>query len=299
MANGAPKPPILPIKVVVRHTAKLIIDPDKRQHIIKGDWYQVGLQPNPHFQIFNWKYSVTADRDVNALPHNGKYMGAFKVPIDNGKKKSKLTDVVETVEKLVFTKVDIPSADAATANPAENKPARKWTVKGKGSNKFGHFILEGTATCASDVGSDMDLVVDKTYVPADPNALPDACETHDVKVCCLRGTMKCVQSNEGHAHVTVEGMWSSDRLNLLVDPEQLQKDQVRILTGFARKCHLRNATTHFISHPPSLPPPSPLSQIISKFRLEHKSGSSYEKFIFPPDKNIKYSGWFEVSAFFS
>jgi len=54
-------------------------------------------------------------------------------------------------------------------------------------------------------------------------------------------------------------MWSSDRLNLLVVPNNLQKDQ-----------------------------------IISKFRLEHKSGSSYDKFVFPPDKNIKYSGWFEL-----
>jgi len=264
----------IPGKTIIRHTGKLIIDEEKRQHIIKGDWHLFGLNPMPTHQLFNWKYSVTADRDVRTFPHNGKYMGQFKVTIDNGKKKAKLTDVVETVEKLVFTQVKGEREDDATPQAAESAstsdgtnpatsatplPSRKWSISGKGSNKYGHFELSGYATTEAGCSSEMSLVVDKTYVPFDPTALPDACETHDVKVCCLRGTMKCVQSNEGHAHVQVEGMWSSDRLNLLVDPETLQKDQ-----------------------------------IISKFRLEHKSGSSYEKFIFPPDKNIKYSGWFEL-----
>ena len=35
-------------------------------------------------------------------------------------------------------------------------------------------------------------------------------------------------------------------------------------------------------------------QVVSDFMLEHKSGTKFDKFVFPPDKNIKYAGWFKL-----
>jgi hypothetical protein len=245
---AAANPPVVdPSAVVVRQIGSMSIDAQKCMHVIKGTWAQVGIPPAApeiaEATTFTWKMSVAGDRDIAAFPSSGKYTGMYKIYFADatGKKKGKFVDVVETVDKLTFTQT------------AEGK----YTCSGKGSNKYGHFVVSGAATL-SPTGTGLECDIMKTYVAVDPNDLPEPCETHDVKVTTMCGKLQCVDEN-GHVRLFVKGKWSSDRLNLLVHESDLTQDQV-----------------------------------ISDFLLEHKSGTPYNKFVFPPDKNIKYSGWFKL-----
>ena len=113
-----------------------------------------------------------------------------------------------------------------------------YRLEGKGGNKFGRFLIAGEGVVqpssppAAASGQPpepptMKVTVTKTYYTPDPNELPDPSERHDVQVTCMRGSMiSRADEQTGHGVIEIAGKWSSDRLNLLVDPGELKADQI-------------------------------------------------------------------------
>mmetsp|Transcript_6577 Transcript_6577/g.12657 ORF Transcript_6577/g.12657 Transcript_6577/m.12657 type:complete len:543 (+) Transcript_6577:383-2011(+) len=244
----------------VVHVGILTVDPLKRQHVIKGLWTQPPHPSNP-LATFAWKYTLPGDKALSAVPHRGrgKYAGIFKIPpapTASKSGKAKGIDVVETIEKMEYEPIG-GGDDQASSAAKEGK----YEVKGRGFNKYGTFKVQGTGVVQKGAEGETDTMkieVTKSYYTPDPNELPDPSETHDVQVTCMRGQMvHKPHPATGLGTIKITGKWSSDRLNLLVDPSALTPDQV-----------------------------------VSDFELEHTSSQEHSKMAYPPEKTLRLSGHF-------
>ncbi|GMH81390.1 hypothetical protein TL16_g08915 [Triparma laevis f. inornata] len=237
-------PSTSPPKITIRHTGTLYISPSKRQHILTGTWTQLS-SPSTNGP-FTWKYTLPGDKNLMVLPQRKcDFKGLFKLLSDGKKRKG--VEVVENVEKMLFSEVEGEEGE--------------WRIEGKGVNKYGAFLLDGRGKVekgGEGEMAEMKVTIDKTYYVRDPNELPDVSDSHDVQVCCLRGEMNVSQDTDNFAIITINGKWSSDRLNLLVDPNSLTPDQ-----------------------------------IVSPFQLIHKSGTPFSRHVYPPEKQVRLAGWFE------
>ena len=216
LTTSASPPP--PANIRVEQTGLLTADAGKRLLLIRGTWAQVGV-PAPPSQVgkttFVWRYNVPMDKEVNELPSNGRFSGSYKIfATEGGKKKGRLVDVVETVERLGFEE-----------KGRDGEGNEVFGVEGKGSNKYGHFVVDGTAVRNAHTGETLCDIV-KMYVPQSSEPATVS-ERHDVKVTCMRGVLQHVEDEQGHVRVFVAGKWSSDRLNLMVEEGEVSEEQER------------------------------------------------------------------------
>ena len=262
-AAAPPPPPVM--------KGTLSCDIDARRHLIRGMWNYENSNVFPP-QPFELVRKLGDAEDKHKLPQDGTFHGSFRLAYfhttSKGKQKERVKVIPETNVAIKFTQPD-----------AQTKP-NEYQVDGKGTNQFGIFHINGTAT-RSDMEGDntLHVVLRKRYESSttattsagatvqaksnksdgdDSGPLPEPAKSYPSGVVCLRGK---VYKEESSAELgldemiqRISGMWSSGLDFILADP-----DNVRGLCN--------------------------------RFEYEHKSSQSGQGF----PVSGRYSGWFDLS----
>jgi len=276
-AADAPAAAAAPLPVM---KGTLSYEKELHRHLIRGMWnYEGSSELAP--QRFELVRTLSPTDKLEVLPQDGVFHGSFSLAYmhvtSKGKKKERSKVIQETGVQMHF-------------KPIEGKD-REFAVDGKGTNQFGVFHINGTATPSKVAGDPtLHIVLKKQYeqqptpapatatgaqatnisniedggaagVSASDNAqgpLPDPSPVYDKGIVCLRGKLLKEEANtvgpmEGGTH-RITGMWASG-LNLLLDDPDNKR-------GLA-----------------------------NRFEYEHKS--SVPSKVFPISG--KYTGWFDLT----
>ena len=271
-AASAPPPPVM------KGTLSIDLVPQRR-HLIRGMWNYENSNTFPP-QRFELVRNLGPDEDEKKLPVDGEFHGSFSLAYvhttSKGKQKERSKVIPETGVNIKFTKVEGDSGE--------------YKVDGKGTNQFGVFHINGTATPSSDpADSTMSIVLRKRYEPgpvvaADNNdtsksksagaahapeassfvagPLPEPAQSFPSGVVALRGNLFKEESNDlasglGSTEVVhrITGMWASGLDLVLADPQNVRG-------------------------------------ICNRFEYEHKSTGNSQQF----PVSGRYSGWFDLSG---
>jgi hypothetical protein len=160
IANGAQTkvPAASPPPPVLRGTLSYNID--LRRHLIRGMWNYENSHALPP-QRFELLRNLDAGEDPTVLPKDGEFHGSFSLAYfhttSKGRQKERSKVIPESGVKIVFTKI-------------ENEPG-SFKVDGKGTNQFGIFHINGTATPSPhDDDPTFNVVLRKRYEPSAPVA---------------------------------------------------------------------------------------------------------------------------------
>ena len=260
--SKSPPPPIM--------KGTLSYEMGLRRHLIRGMWnYENSTSVPP--QRFELLRSLAPDEEVTELPKDGEFHGSFSLVYTHvtskGKRKERSKVIPETGVNIKFTRI-------------EGKPG-EYNVDGKGTNQFGIFHINGTATPSTLAGDPtMNIVLRKRYEPAsappagapaftsapvapksdagaaDGAPLPPPAESYETGVVCLRGKVsKSETTSLGLSEVVhkISGFWASGLNFIVADPE--------------------NA-----------------NGMLSRFEYEHKSIATSSTF----PVSGRYSGWFDL-----
>jgi hypothetical protein len=254
-ANDAPPP-------IMRGT--FFYNAEARKHIIRGMWNFENSQVSS--QRFELVRSLQADEEVEKLPMGGEFSGSFSLAYvhvtSSGKTKEKSKLVQETGVKITFEKV----TDS------------EYTMTGDGTNQFGVFKINGTATPSEHEGDPVwNVVFEKRYDPStapppppsgtgsksksgnaagESAPLPDPSPSYPTNVVCLRGTVVQHTSQDlGSTEMShrISGYWATSLNFILEDPDNKKG-------------------------------------VLSQFQYEHKSTVPSSSF----PVSGKYSGWFDL-----
>lgn len=228
--NGADEkaPPVaLPVM-----KGTLCFEEDTRRHLIRGMWNYENSTAFPP-QRFELLRSLLPEEDLKRLPQDGEFHGSFSLMYTHmtskGKKKERSKVIPESGVNVTFTKQEDDT----------------FIVKGRGTNQFGIFLIEGTAipNSSSDPNDPtFRIELRKRYEEAAPapagssdskhiatltgtgenqeGPLPSPTESFPVGVICLRG--KLVKEDTGdtlginESVHKINGMWAAG-LNFLED----------------------------------------------------------------------------------
>jgi Bromodomain extra-terminal - transcription regulation/Bromodomain len=267
-AAAAPNPPPPVLKGTLSYNL------DLRRHLIRGMWNYENSGSNLAPQRFELLRTLEKDEDPKELPKDGVFHGSFSLAYfhttSKGKQKERSKVIPETGVKIVFTKIEGKDDE--------------YKVDGKGTNQFGIFHINGTATPSKYEGDPVyDVILRKRYEPspepptraegdgttkkrksmdggetADFLPLPPPSKHHATGVVCLRGNLaKEEPADLGGTDVVqrITGLWSSGLDLILADPQ--------------------NENGH-----------------CNKFEYEHKSAVPTNTF----PVSGRYSGWFHLTT---
>ncbi|GKY93880.1 hypothetical protein MPSEU_000354900 [Mayamaea pseudoterrestris] len=217
----------------------LCYEENTRRHLIRGNWnYENSTAfPPQRFELYR---TLSPDEELTLLPQDGEFHGSFSLMYSHitskGKKKERSKVIPESGVKITYTKQDDES----------------FLLDGKGTNQFGVFLIQGTATPNRSEDPNSPNYNDPTYkiemrkryeeaaVPAATTSdgktadaggavvgvevaegpLPPPSESFPSGVICLRGKMVKEESVEtlGASEVVhkISGMWAAG-LNFLND----------------------------------------------------------------------------------
>lgn len=262
---AAPPPPVM--------KGTLSCDIDHRRHLIRGMWNYENSNVFPP-QPFELVRNLGPDEDKEDLTKDAEFHGSFRLAYfhttSKGKQKERIKVIQETGVHVKFTKVE------GTRD--------EFQVDGKGTNQFGIFHINGTATRSQMEGDNsLSVILRKRYevadqpaslststatmvtsslalAPSEPDSgpLPPPATSFATGVVCLRGKIHQETSAElGIEDVVyrISGMWSTGLDKIMEDPDNTR--------GFC-----------------------------NRFEYEHKSSQ--------PSSTLpvsgRYSGWFDLSA---
>ena len=251
--------------------------------MIRGMWNYENSSTFPP-QRFELLRNLDRDEDATVLPSNGEFHGSFSLAYfhttSKGKQKERSKVIPESGVKIKFI-------------PIEGKEG-EFDVDGEGTNQFGVFNVNGTATPSEHEGDPTyDIVLRKRYKPSklpaagaagdkkkkkrkstdigvgvaadveaapevDEGPLPPPSESFPSRVVCLRGKLQREQSEDfgGNEGVyRINGMWSSGLDLILADPQNVRG-------------------------------------LCNRFEYEHKSSSPNNSF----PVSGRYSGWFDLTS---
>lgn len=200
-------------------TGTLSYSIDERSHIIQGEWTHEGSSP----QIFELVRELSPDSgvDVTVLPQSGVFNGKFvlEYPVGIHGQQVKMQEVIREHEvSLMFYE--------------KSGKKKAFAVKGQGNNRFGAFVLKGTATKQDDSTS-YDVRLRKQYLPNTGNKnnigpkekqndangerslsaffskddVPPPSELYQDGAICLKGRLS-VFSSGGNAVQKISGLWA-------------------------------------------------------------------------------------------
>ena len=147
---AAPNPPPPVLKGTLSYNL------DLRRHIIRGMWNYENSNALPP-QRFELLRTLDKAEDPKELPKDGEFHGSFSLAYfhttSKGKQKERSKVINETGVKITFTKID------GTEN--------EYKVDGRGTNQFGIFHINGTATPSQHEGDPCyDIILRKRYEPS-------------------------------------------------------------------------------------------------------------------------------------
>eukprot|EP00934_Nitzschia_sp_Nitz4_P004415 Nitzschia sp. Nitz4//scaffold9_size221794//189005//193052//NITZ4_001378-RA/size221794-snap-gene-0.194-mRNA-1//-1//CDS//3329561097//4405//frame0 len=255
-ASASPPPPVL--KGTLSYNVEL------RRHLIRGMWnYESSSAFRP--QRFELLRNLDPTEDPKELPKDGEFHGSFSLAYfhttSKGKQKERSKVIPESGVNIKFTKV-------------EDDAQGTYKVDGTGTNQFGIFHINGTATPSPHDDGQYNIVLRKRYEPSSqpPAAAPEAdavkktkkrkmptpveeapvseenlpppSESYEKNVVCLRGNLNKEQSEDlGSTEVThrIQGMWSSGLDLIQADPQNTRGLCNRF--EYEHKTSVTNATT--------------------------------------------------------
>ena len=278
VSAAPPPPPVL--------KGTLSFNVETRRHMIRGMWNYENSSTFPP-QRFELLRNLDKDEDPTVLPSNGEFHGSFSLAYfhttSKGKQKERSKVIPESGVKITFTPIEGSEGE--------------FDVDGEGTNQFGIFNINGTATPSEHEGDPtFDIVLRKRYKPsnlttpvaalapgdmkkkkrpsnaigddrsgdiesvAEPDAgpLPPPSESFPSRVVCLRGRLMRDQSDE------------------LVGNE-----------GIYRINGMWSSGLDLI-----LADPQNVRGLCNRFEYEHKSSQTNNHF----PVSGRYSGWFDLTS---
>jgi len=147
-AAAPPPPPVL--------KGTLSYNVENRRHMIRGMWNYENSSTFPP-QRFELLRSLEKDDDLTDLTQDGEFHGSFSLAYfhttSKGKQKERSKVISESGVKIKFTPIEGKEGD--------------FDVDGEGTNQFGIFNINGTATPSEHEGDPTyDIVLRKRYKPA-------------------------------------------------------------------------------------------------------------------------------------
>jgi len=275
-ASASPPPPVL--KGTLSYNVEL------RRHLIRGMWNYENSTVFPP-QRFELIRTLNPDEKVTELPKDGEFHGSFSLAYfhttSKGKQKERSKVIPESGVKIKFTK-------------CEGKDS-EYKVDGKGTNQFGIFHINGTATPSSHDGDPtLNIVLRKRYEPS--TQPPASADATPVPSSGAAGSAKKVSDTKSKA------VDSADNENgPLPPPAQSYSSGVVCLRGQLSKEESNDLGITEVVHRVSgmwaaglnfiLADPDNSKGLLSRFEYEHKS--SVPSNAFPISG--RYSGWFDLS----
>mmetsp|Transcript_23713 Transcript_23713/g.35875 ORF Transcript_23713/g.35875 Transcript_23713/m.35875 type:complete len:1380 (+) Transcript_23713:62-4201(+) len=146
-AASPPPPPVL--------KGTLSYNIETRRHMIRGMWNYENSNALPP-QRFELLRNLDKDEEVNVLPKDGEFHGSFSLAYfhttSKGKQKERSKVIMESGVKIKFTTVEGKEGE--------------FNVDGEGTNQFGVFNINGTATPSEhEDDPTYDIVLRKRYKP--------------------------------------------------------------------------------------------------------------------------------------
>ena len=153
-APVAPSPPPPVLKGTLSYNI------DLRRHVIRGMWNYENSHTSP--QRFELLRNLDKEEDPKVLPADGEFHGSFSLAYfhttSKGKQKERSKVINEHGVNITFTKVE--------------GTEHEYKVDGKGTNQFGIFNINGTASPSPQDGDDdpteYKIVLQKRYEPSTP-----------------------------------------------------------------------------------------------------------------------------------
>ena len=285
-ASAAPPPPVL------RGTLSYNID--LRRHIIRGMWNYENSTAFPP-QRFELVRSLDKEEDPKVLPKDGEFHGSFSLAYfhttSKGKQKERSIVIPESGVNIKFTEID----------GKENE----YHADGQGTNQFGVFNINGTATPSRHEGdATYDIVLRKRYLPSQVPVAPPTVASPD------HGTQQSIKNKKrkhnevgmpGDASVQDDKISEDQEGGPLPPPSQSYPSNVVCLRGKIYREETEEIGMSEVVHRISgmwssgldliLADPQNVRGLCNRFEYEHKSTLPNDRF----PVSGRYSGWFDLS----
>lgn len=227
-----------------------------RRHVLRGTWVEADSSP----QSFELLRDLSPDEDLKAMPMSGVFHGSFVFEYQAGMSKLKMSDIVK--EKNV--KISFFQKEGGDGNT--------YSVKARGSNRFGLFKLSGTATKNADDQSSFDVRLRKKYVTlnstvyspskedtGEDGKLPPPSKTYPTGVLCLRGQLtrsRMIKHSYDDSRMVqiIRGVWAPSLETILTDSDNANmlcnefRYQLEYAAGDYERCAI--APSDYATHPP-------------------------------------------------
>ena len=276
-ANGpSPPPPVL--------RGTLSYNLELRRHLIRGMWNYENSNAFPP-QRFELLRNLDPDEDVAVLPKDGEFHGSFSLAYfhttSKGKQKERSKVIPESGVNIKFTKI-------------EGKDD-SYKVDGKGTNQFGIFHINGTATPSAHDDGQYNIVLRKRYEPSSqPAAAPASVSSDGTKVKKRKmGGVAVAGGSVAEDQEVDEGP--------LPAPSQSYEKNVVCLRGKLYKEESEELGSTEVVHRIHgmwssgldlvLADPQNLRGLCNRFEYEHKSSAPSAAY----PVSGRYSGWFDLN----
>lgn len=284
-APAAPPPPVL--------KGTLSYNEEQRRHIIRGMWNYENSNALPP-QRFELIRNLNTDEDAKMLPKDGEFHGSFSLAYfhttSKGKQKERSKVIPESGVNITFTKV-------------QGKD-KEYRVDGEGTNQFGVFYINGTASPSAHEGDpSYNIELRKRYKPTPASAQPATGGAAG------GGSKKKKSKKRKHGIVGTsapmddeeEGAGQADVDGPLPPPSQSHPSHVVCLRGKMSRQESDDLGVTEVVHRISgmwasgldliEADPQNLRGLCNRFEYEHKMSVANDVFPLPG----RYTGWFDLS----
>lgn len=279
-ASAPPPPPVL--------KGTLSFNLELKRHVIRGMWNYENSNALPA-QRFELLRNLGPEEDPKELPKDGEFHGSFSLAYfhttSKGKRKERSKVIPESGVRIKFTKV-------------EGK--EEFNVDGQGTNQFGIFNINGSATPSKHEGDPTyNILLRKRYAPSQmPSAPPAAARAESKKT---KKTKKRKHSLVGTTNSgEVEGEADADE-GPLPAPSQSYPSHVVCLRGKLNRDQSDELGVTEVVHRINgmwssgldliLADPQNVRGLCNRFEYEHKSTLPNNTF----PVSGRYSGWFDLT----
>ena len=274
---AAPPPPVL--KGTLSYNIEL------RRHLIRGMWNYENSNALPP-QRFELLRNLEPHEDPTVLPKDGEFHGSFSLAYfhttSKGRQKERSKVIPESGVRIKFTKIE--------------EEIGGYKVDGTGTNQFGIFHINGTATPSPhDDDPSFNIVLRKRYEPSAPAAAAATDNLAGVKKSKKRkmGSISGDGTDDDPAADPDSGPLpppsQSYEKNVVCLRGKLYKETEEIL-GVGEHVHrihgMWSSGLDLI-----LADPQNVRELCNRFEYEHKGSGSTTKFPI----SGRYSGWFDLS----
>ena len=274
---AAPPPPVL--KGTLSYNIEL------RRHLIRGMWNYENSNALPP-QRFELLRNLEPDEDPKVLPKDGEFHGSFSLAYfhttSKGRQKERSKVIPESGVKIKFTKIEEESGG--------------YKVDGTGTNQFGIFHINGTASASPhDDDPSYNIVLRKRY---EPSATTAAAATDNAaggkkskkwKMGSMSGDGTDDDPGADPDNGPLPPPSQSYEKNVVCLRGKLYKETEEILAVGEHVHRIHGMWSSGLDL--ILADPQNVQGLCNRFEYEHKGSGSTQKFPI----SGRYSGWFDLS----